>query len=272
MTFIKKSLPRDTSRSNPGAVTAKGQYVTLVDTDDILSMPARGAGDVRVDGNIVLKANARMVELYLTPSTQDPKYASDGDEDAESFTHTVMGSHPGNSLDAKEFIQGWTGRPAIAFWSGCNNGSGIEMYGTACAPLKLKTEFSANNDKTGAIMTFASVQKTSFVPASYFGELSLAENFEAADFDLELLEANGNVQQLPSSAAGDAISVASNDFAHGAIVSLIGGGGATPATIAAAAGIVLKEGTTWTALKDAVINFRVFDNGTATVLHEVSRA
>lgn len=270
--YLKKSLPRDTSRSNPGAVTAKGQFVTLVDTDDILSMPDRGVGDVRVDGNIVLKPNARMVELYLTPSTQDPKYASEGDEDAESFTHTVMGSHPGNSLDAKEFIQGWTGRPAIAFWSGCDNGSGIEMYGTKCAPLKLKTEFSANNEKTGSIMTFASVQKTRFVPASYFGELSLAENFEAADFDLELLEASGNVQQLPASTAANAVTVANNDFAHGSIISLIGGGGSTPATIATAAGIVLKEGTTWTALKDAVINFRVFDDGSSLVLHEVSRA
>ena len=274
--YVKKSVPRDTSRVNPGAVTAKHQEITLIDTADILEMPARDAKGVLISENIVLKEGANMIKLYLTPSMQEPSYASDGDEDAESFTHKVSGFHPGNSLDAKEFIQNWLGRPAIALWSGCSGERTFEMYGSPCAPLKLKAEFMANNEKTGFTVNFESVQKTSYVPATYSGVLTFESYFAAADFNIAAVASNGSVQQLPATAAAEAIDFATTDLEHGDTLSLVGGGGSSPATLstgaATAANVILKDGVVWTALNEAVLHLKVVYDGTDTYFIETSRA
>lgn len=274
MNNLKFSLPKP-AKGNAGAVTAKQPDIILVHTDDILNLPARDGRGVRMVGNIILKPGAEMHKLYLTPSTQEPSYASDGPEDGESLTHKVMGSYPGNDLEAKEFFQNRLGQPLMAIWSGCNNATGKEVYGTPCAPLKMKGEFVANNEKTGFVFTFESVQKTSYVPATYEGALTFAAPFEPADFDLALTEANGAFYKLPSSAVVNAIDIASTDLEHGDIVSLIGGGGAAPATLSnglATAGTVqLVQGVDWTALADATIDLQVFDDGTTKFFREVSR-
>lgn len=262
-------------KQNAGAVTAKKPDIFLVDTQDILTLPARNSKGVLMVGNIVLKSGAKMIELYLTPSTQVPSYESDGPEDSESFTHKVEGMHPGNQLEAKEFFQNNLGRGFLAIWSGCNNATGKEVYGTPCAPLKMKGSFIADNEKTGFTFTFESIQKTSDVPATYEGAITLEAPYVAADFNLAVTAANGDIYQLPSSAAADAIDIASTDKEHGDIVSLIGGGGASPATLsngAATAGTVqLVNGVDWTALADATLDLQVFDDGTTLFFREVAR-
>ena len=263
------------AKQNAGAVTAKKPDIILVDINDILTIPARDSKGVKMIGNIVLKSGAKMIELYLTPSTQVPSYESEGAEDSESFTHKVEGMHPGNQLEAKEFFQNNLGRGFLAIWSGCNNATGKEVYGTPCAPLKMQGSFIADNEKTGFTFTFESIQKTSFVPATYEGAITLEAPFEPATFDLDLTAANGAFYKLPSSAEVSAIDIATTDLEHGDIVSLIGGGGATPATLsngAATAGTVqLVQGVDWTALADATLDLQVFDDGTILFFREVAR-
>lgn len=262
-------------KSNAGAVTAKKADIVLVDTTDILTLPSRDSKGVRMIGNIVLKPGANMIELYLTPSTQTPSYESEGEEDSESFIHQIEGMHPGNKLEAKEFFQNNIGRGFIAIWSGCNNATGKELYGSPCAPLKMQGSFVADNERTGFTFTFASVQRTSYVPATYEGALTLAAPYEPADFNLNLTAANGAFYKLPTSAAADAIDIATTDLEHGDIVTLIGGGGASPATLsngAATAGTVqLVGGADWVALSDATIDLQVFDDGTTLFFREVAR-
>ncbi len=87
--------------------------------------------------------------------------------------------------------------------------------------------------------------------------------------------ANGTQYQLPSYAVTAAIDIASIDQPHGTFVTLIGGGGADPATLASGAGtaatVLLKDNTTWTALENATITFRVFDADATIYLIEESR-
>jgi len=274
MSGLRFSLPKP-AQGNAGAVTAKKPEIILVDVEDILSFPGRNSKDVLLTGNIVLKPGAAMHKLYLTPSTQEPTYASDGPEDSESFTHKLMGFYPGNDLVSKEFHQSRLGRPLIGFYSGCDNATGLEVYGTPCAPLKMKGEFVSNNEKTGTTFSFESVQKTKYVPASYEGAITLEAPFEPADFDLDLTAVNGAFYKLPTSSEVAAIDIATTDLEHGDIVSLIGGGGATPATLsngAATAGTVqLVNGVDWIALADATIDLQVFDDGTTLFFREVSR-
>ena len=275
MSGLKFSLKKPV-KSNAGAVTAKKPDIILVDTADILTLPARNSKGVLMVGNIILKPGAQMIELYLTPSTQVPSYESDGPEDSESFTHKVEGMHPGNQLEAKEFLQNNLGRGFLAIWSGCNNATGKEVYGTPCAPLKMQASFIADNEKTGFTFTFESVQKTSYVPATYEGTITLQAPYVAPDFDLAVTDANGDIFQLPSSAvAATQIDIASTDREHGDIITILGGGGAEPATLAngaATAGTVqLVGGVAWTALADASIDLQVFDDGTTLFFREVAR-
>ena len=276
MSGLKFSLPKPV-KGNAGAVTAKDPDIIIFDPRDLVSphIPRDSRG-VRVVGNLVFKPGAKMDKLYLTPSTQEPSYESDGPEDAESIVHKVMGSFPGNEIEAKEFFQNRLGHPLMAMWSGCNNATGKELYGSPCAPLKMKGEFVANNEKTGFVFTFESVQKTGYVPATYEGALTFAAPYVAADFDLAVTDANGDIFQLPSSAvAATEIDIASTDKEHGDIVTILGGGGAEPATLAngaATAGTVqLVGGVAWTALADASIDLQVFDDGTTLFFREVAR-
>jgi len=142
----------------------------------------------------------------------------------------------------------------------------------------MKLKGSAANDNEGRKNTLMYEQsvKDDKVAGFYYGEITLASNFVASTVDLALTVSDGPVQQLPSLAATDAVTAASIDLSNGTIVSLIGGGGADPATLdvgaQGAVTVVLLNGTQWVALDKAVINLEVIDGGATTYLIERSRA
>jgi ABC-type branched-subunit amino acid transport system ATPase component len=63
---------------------------------------------------------------------------------------------------------------------------------------------------------------------------------------------------------------------HGDIITLIGQGGTTATTLAqnivGTKLVVLKSGTTWTALDGSVIHLQIFKAGAVTIFTELSRA
>ncbi|MFB9055059.1 hypothetical protein ACFFVB_18405 [Formosa undariae] len=274
MTYIKLSVGRNTGNASPGAYKAKKPNVAIVDADDVLAYPGRDSKGVKTTGNYVLKPNANMIRIYMTPETIDAGFEVDGPEDGKVFTQTFKGEHPGESLDIKEFIQNWLGRPALIFEENCRDNS-MNVYGTQCSPLKLSPTFQSNKEGTKHMLSFEQPNPVEYLPAYYTGVLTEGAYFQATDGDLAVLEANGNIYQLPSFAVTDAVDIASIDLEHGQVVSLIGGGGVAPATLSTGAGtaatVLLTAGTDWVALQDAVINLSVFNDGAATYLIEVSR-
>lgn len=76
-------------------------------------------------------------------------------------------------------------------------------------------------------------------------------------FSISNKAANGNQYQIPALAVTAAIAPSALDLPAGQVVTLIGGGGAGPATlaqtIAGSTKVLLKSGSTWTALVGAVI-------------------
>lgn len=275
MSVYRKSVPKP-AKAGAGAPSPKNGKITVIYADDILSFPERDAGGVKLVGNIVLKANAIMHSLYMTPTSQKLNDEISGDEDMEAFTKKAEGIHPGKEIDIREFRANALGVGfVVIFGAGCGSNSG-DVVGDPCNPVKLKGSYSSDNEGVKNTMLFEAVLPSSEPIGLYEGEITVASNFVAADTALALTIANGPVQQLPSLATTAAITAASIDLAHGTMVSLIGGGGADPATLTSgtqgSVDVILKDGTVWTALQDAIINLKVIDGGATMYLVEQSRA
>lgn len=272
--YAKISVPRPSTGTSPGAYKAKKPNVTIVDADDVLTFPGRDSKGVNETGNYVLKTGAKMIQIYMTPETIEASYESEGPEDGKVFKQMFKGDHPGDELAIREFVQNWLGVPVIIFEENCRNAT-MNVYGTACSPLKLNPSFTSNKEGTKTTLTFEQPNPVEYVPGYYTGALTYADAHAEADENLALAVADGNVYQLAAFAAGESLDIASIDHADGAIISLIGGGGTDPATLAAgaatAATVILKDGAAWTALEDAVINLEVLDGGATIYLSEVSR-
>lgn len=275
MTTFRKSVPTPTM-VGAGAPTPKKGLVTIIHSDDVLTFPVRDTNGVLMLGNIVLKGASKMLELYLTPSSQKASHEIQGDEDMESFIKKFEGQHPGDSLEVNEFVQNSLGEGFIIIYGvGCGDNQG-KVLGSPCNPMTLKGTYSDDKDGRKHILQFEQSYKDRYVAGFYNGSITLASNYVSSTVALALLIANGVVQQLPSLAITAAITVASIDLVHNTVVSLIGGGGVAPATLPAGIGgvvtVVLTNGTTWTALDKAVINLLVYKAGATTYLIEQSRS
>lgn len=275
MTTYRKSVSAP-AKAGAGAPKPKKGKISVIYVDDILTFPERDAGGVKMLGNIVLKPGAKMHYLYMTPSTQKITDEITGDEDFEAFEKKAEGIHPGNSLDIREYRANGLGVGVIlVFGAGCGKSSG-DVIGTPCNPMKLKGSYSSDNEGVKNTMMYEASLPDSTPIGYYEGEITLAENYVASSVALDLTKVNGVVQQLPALDTTDAITAASIDFDNGTIISLIGGGGADPATLDVGAQgsvtVVLLNGTQWVALSKAVINLEVVSAGATTYLIERSRA
>jgi hypothetical protein len=150
-----------------------------------------------------------------------------------------------------------------------------KIAGTKCAPLTLKPSGQDDNDGRKHMLMFEQFAKTGSLPAHYTGVIPTGDPFAVVStIAVALSPANGYVYQLPSLAVTASIAVATTTLAHGDIVTLIGGGGVAPATLAtgvADKSAVLVSGSTWTGLAGATINLKVFIAGGVTLFIEQSR-
>ena len=276
---ILKSVPKPQNTS-AGAPTPKETNLTLIKLGDILAWPAIGPGGVQMMGNFVLKPGATMLQIYLTPSKQSSGYEPDGDEDSVGVKQKYEASHPGNSVEIREFELAALGEDFIIIAGTCRDANKT-VYGTKCSPMKVKPTFAESADGTTHSFLFEQYMRTDQVTYNYTGTLLFAVPFAVADENLNLLVANGLAYQLPPfvDELGIALDVASLDLTHGSIVSLIGDGGSYPAVLsggaqigAPAVTVVLKEDSDWTALQNASISFEVFVAGVTTYLIERNRS
>lgn len=268
MTYIPKSVLKPRGNKSPGASAPKEPNVTIVDVDDILVFPQRDGKGVLMEGSFVMKPNATMIQVYMTPSKSKASFESEGDEDAQQFKHKFEGEHPGNELEISEFVQNFTGRNVIVIYGSCSDNF-RKVLGSKCAPLQLKPSLQDDNDARKHMLVFEQAAASGYVPGHYVGEIVLEDPFEAVGHDLTVAE-NSLMQKLPSSAVATDITVTAITAEADSIVTLIGGGGAAAATLEPAANVLLKGGANWTALDGAVIHFKVFE-GTEKMLIEVGR-
>lgn len=257
---------------NPGSASQKNEIV-LVEAEDLEVFPKSDSKGVKLAGNPVLKSGGKFIKIYSTKSKTDAPMETEGDEDMMSFAHKFVAQYPGNGLEIKEFIQNWTGRNIIIFHKACGEAH-YEVMGTPCAPLQLKSTKKDDNEGRGYTLEFDSFAKSGFVPKVFEGEIPFVEPFSVVDLtEIPVNETNGNQYKLPATSGVVAFDTVELD--HGALVSLIGSGGATSATLssglAGTANILLVDGVSWSAESNAVIHLQVFKTDTVTFLIELSR-
>ena len=260
---------------SPGAAAPKEPNVTVVAVDDIATWPMRNGSGVLHTGNFVMKPGAKMYQVYMTPSKIKAGFESDGDEDAVSFKQKFEAESPGNELELAEFVQNWTGVNAIVIYGSCSD-SFKKVIGTKCAPVQLKPSLTDDNDSRKHMLVFEQMAKSGFVPGHYTGTLSFADPFAVVSSTAVPVNSTiGQIYQLPSLAVTAAIAFSEISLNHGDVITLIGGGGVAPATLATGVTdkkAILKDGTTWVGLAGATINLEVFVNGALTLLIEKSRS
>ena len=258
-----------------GAAAPSAPNVTFIKDTDVLNpeMPRDSKG-VLIVGDIVPKPGAKMFTIYLTPSKQVKNYTSEGDEDMETIKQKFEGWHPGDDIDINEFVQNNLGVGFFIIADNCVDAH-KRVYGTKCSPMKLNVDATSDNSGRGVKLVFEQKIGTNKVPAFYNGNMIYSEP-TTTDATIDLTVANGNQLKLESDALGASIDIASTDRASGDVVTLIGGGGVDPSTLAngasTAATVILKNGTTWTALENATITFEVIYDGTTTYLIERARS
>jgi hypothetical protein len=272
--YINVNVAKPAGKS-AGAAAPKEPNVVIIATKDIATWPARDDKGVLIAGNFILNAGAKVVTVYMTSSKTKAPYESDGDEDSISVKHKFEGEHPGSEIEINEFVQNWMGEPCIVIHGSCSDAF-RKVVGTKCAPLQLKPSGQDDNDGRKHMLMFEQFAKTSFLPGHYIGAIpTLAPFTVASSTALVLSPANGFVYQLPSLAVTASIAIATTTLAHGDIVTLIGGGGVAPATLASGVtdkSALLKEGAVWTGLAGSTINLKVFKAGAVTLFEEISRA
>lgn len=269
MTYISKSVLKPRGNKSPGASAPKEPNVTIVEVDDISYFPLRDGKGVLMQGSFVMKPNANMIQVYMTPSKSKASFESEGDEDAQQFKHKFEGEHPGNELEIAEFVQNFTGRNVIVIYGSCSD-TFRKVLGSKCAPLQLKPSLQDDNDARKHMLVFEQAAASGYVPGHYTGEIVLDEPFAAVGSALTIAD-DKLMQKLAATAAETDITVTSITAEADRVVTLIGSGGLVPATLEPAANVLLKGGANWTALEGAVIHFKVFE-GATKMLIEVGRA
>lgn len=273
-TYIRKAVLKPAGKS-PGAAAPKDPNVAIIAVDDILQWPMRDGKGVKHTGNFVLKPNAEIMYLYMTPSKIKASFESEGDEDAVSFKQKFEGEHPGNELEIAEFVQNNTGVNVIIIYGSCSDNY-RKVLGTKCAPLQLKPSLQDDNEARKHMLVFEQMAKSGYVPGHYTGTLEIANPFTVTSVStVTLNEANGLIYKLPSLDTTAAITFADINLPAGQIITLIGSGGGDPAVLTSSRtdkSALLKDGTPWVALEGSVINLQVFDAGSTNILIELSRS
>lgn len=271
--YIVENVRKNTG-AGAGAPVPNKPNVTLVRSEDILSRPVRDGKGVRMVGNYVLKPGARMFTVYMVPSKQDKGYESEGDEDMLGIMQKFTGVFPGDTLEVNEMVQNNLGVDLEIIADNCVDGTS-RVYGTECAPMKLKPTAQVNNDGTMHTLVFEQYTRTRFVPGFYSGTKVFAEPFET-DGTVDLATASGEQYRFEEFDVATAIDIVSTDLAHGTRVTFVGSGGAADGTLSDGAGtaatVKLKNGADWIALDNATITFVVFTDGATTFLFEESRS
>jgi len=257
-----------------GAGKTKSPNVHIIRAADLLTSPIRNSKGVLMIGSFVPKVGKNFISVYMTGVNQDETYETTGEVDAEQIMQKLVATHPGDELEAHEFYQNNLGVDLIVVTGSCDTVRKT-VFGTACSPMRLKNNYQANKDKTGHTFTFDQIQGTRFVPGKFDGELPIAAPFNT-DVSIDMLAANGLQFKVESLAVTAAITLSAFDFVDGDVVTLIGSGGAGPATLSAGdlteATVILKDGTAWTALENATISLEVVDGGATMYLVEKNRS
>jgi hypothetical protein len=261
MTYVKVDVlkPGD----NKGVGGDKKDKIIVFDWDDVLTNPARDSKGIVITGNLAFNPGAYMSKIYATQNTIKAGADSTGDPDAKGIEQSVDFSHPGDSVEIREFRANWMNKNIGIIIEKCGTEK-KNLYGTPCAPLQMVFKAEDDKDKNNVTFTFKSTQKGPDV-ADYQGTTTFdtVNATVAADAtSINLTTGEGRYQLTVGSAAIVDITTCTNAVA-GMKFTLIGSGGTYPPAITGD-DFVLVSGTAWSGIASAEITFEAFKDGAST--------
>jgi hypothetical protein len=261
MSYVKVNVlkPGD----NKGKGGDKKDTITIFDIDDVLSWPQRDAKGIIITDNIVMKDGSYMVKIYGTAETIKLLSDSEGETDAKGILQTLELSHPGSSVEIREFRSYWMNRNIGCIVEKFSDGK-KDLGGEPAAPLQMVFKAEDSKDKNSTVFTFKSTNKGNDI-ADYQGTMTydtVTGTIAANATSIDLVNGEGRYQTTSGTAAAATITTCSN-AADGMLFTLIGSGGTYPTTITKANDFVLKNGVSWSGLAGAEITFRAYKSDTA---------
>lgn len=260
--YVNISVPKP--GNNAGVGGAKKDKVTFIDLDDVLVFPDRDAKGIVVTDNIIFKPGKYAIGVYGTVKTMAASIATEGEPDNRGFMPAFVFSHPGSSVEIREFAQNWNNRNVAVIVEKCGDNSKT-LYGSPCNPMQIILAGTDNDTENKMEFTVESQSKTTNLPADYQGTITYESPLAviAADDATPSVLAGSGQYQLTDNAASTAIT-ALDDAVHNGVYTLLGSGGSNPSTIATGGNFLLKDGTAWTAISGSQITFRAFKDGASS--------
>lgn len=260
-----------------GAPQSKGKNVVVWDVEDIATWPGPNSKGVLMESDIVMKPGKYATYIQGTQSSYKLPKTSEGEEDNVGFTSVPEFYIPGSSLEQEEFIYWATNRNLIVgFRVGACDGDDAyySLYGTPCNSLSLIVEGQNDNEANRNMLRFQQFQKSKALPIRYTGTVTFSTvNAVPADATTVDVSAGTGRYQLADNAAATVITALTN-ASHGTVYTILGSGGANPATIESSnANFLLAGAVDWQGLAGTTLTLRAFaqDGGNFTFV-EVNRS
>ncbi|WP_050381272.1 hypothetical protein [Chryseobacterium sp. Hurlbut01] len=264
--------------SGAGAPTVGSRFAYLAAVEDLISFPDTDANNVLLQGQPVFKENTGLIPVYITTSSREYSYESQGEEDARSHKVKFMGSHPGTELEALEFSQNNLDKDFIIFIPGCLSSDPVRVLGRPCAPLKFKSSHKSGKDGSKFDFTFEQEVGSKYIYFMYNGPLQTAEMlYSEIDFT-DAVTALSEVQKVENTAITQPLVITSLNDITAKQVTFLGQesdptkAGTISEDLTGPIMILLKGGVQWKALDGSSISFEVFETSAGTTLIERWRA
>ena len=272
MTYILKKVDKPAAGS--GAPNTGSRFAYLAWDKDLVSFPDTNENNVLLTGQPVFKDGKGLIPVYITTSSREYSFETQGDQDARSFKVKFMGTHPGTELEALEFARNMLDEPFMIFIPGCQSTDKVKVLGRPCEPLIFKSSHKGGKDGSKFEFTFEQEVGGKNTYMLYDGPLMLQETvYQTVDFS-DALTALSAVQKVATTATAEALDITSLAGITEKQVTFIGQE-ATPAKagtisedVTGPVMILLKDGLQWKAVQNSTITFEVFVSGSITVLIE----
>lgn len=250
----------DKGRVGVGAPGKRSRFAYLYYADDIVYFPPVDSTEVVLLGDILLKAGATVVKLYVTNTSQEYAFDSVGDKDNRAFKVRFIGTHPGTELEALEFSKKNHDLDFIVAIPEGVSSINAKVLGTPDAPLTFKVSHKNNKEGSKYDMTFEQEMPSDDVYLHYTGNLFAEGNVSEWNPDngnlppagvykvkasSDLMFTDGSVSDYSES--GKRIILMGDDTAMGGYMTMVTG-----------TKIILRKNEPWKSIKGSSIILESF--------------
>ncbi len=270
MAYTLKKL----EKAGTGAASPGGRFAYIALVDDLVSFPNTDDNGVVLQGQPVYKEGKSAIAVYLTSSTKEFSYESQGEEDARTHKLKFVGSHPGTEQEALEFALNNLDKDFVVFIPGCQANDPVKVLGRPCAPLKFKSSHKSGKDGQKFEFTFEQEIGSKYVYFIFNGPIQ-SEPLVSAEVDFTTpVTSLAEVQKVKVLAVTKALEFGALSGLTAKQVTFLGQeenvtkAGTISEDLTAPIFVITKGGLPWKAVKGSTITFEVYETGSTIALIE----